>query len=264
MRIFNFQFSIFKSAIIFLLLLTTGYLFASRIWAQSCSKNTAAEGLISSKTTTGNFGNVPGTCVVGSQALYVSFKIPTYAELKSIFFTQNKVAAKQTLPAGSLNASFTTDTLYEVLGDLRFTGSPPASSRGMEIFFVNGNFYIDNNMIYHTSDGLGGFVFVVSGNIYIASNVTQVDGVLISEGTICTAYTAPSGSCFNGITKTPSSLTINGSIISLNKTNPQPIKLVRNLPDNITASERVKADPKYLVVLKNLFSQTLTVTAPKN
>lgn len=255
---------IYKIFLVMLLLFVSCYLVVTQIQAQSCSKNTAAEGLISSKTTTGNFGNVPGTCVVGSQALYVSFKIPTYNELKSIFFTQNKLANKQTLPAGSLNASFATDTIYEVLGDLRFTGSPPVSSRGMEIFFVNGNFYIDSNMVYHTSDGLGGFVFVVLGNIYIASNVTQVDGVLISEGTICTAYTPPSGSCFNGITKTPNSLTINGSVISLNKNISQPIKLVRNLPDNLTASEKVKADPKYLVVLKNLFSQTLTVTASKN
>ncbi len=54
---------------------------------------------------------------------------------------------------------------------------------------------------------------------------------------------------------TAQQLVINGSLISLNADTP--IQFKRNLADNISAAEKINHEVKYLVLLRNLFSDTL-------
>ncbi len=220
------------------ILLTTDYQLPTT-FAQtgSCSQDTQnpvfSGGLITSPGGGSGCSTDTGVYVFDEKIKFLSFRIPTYDELKSIYFDQSKAKNRLTYVAGDLNVS----------GN---TGNP-----GVRIIFVDGNLTISQNYTY--GDGSTGTVFVVKGNINIDPIVTQVDGILISGGTI---YTAGAGCTTSDPQQFNQQLVINGSLISLNEN--KPIQFCRNLQGNNATqpAELINHQVKYLVILKDLFSET--------
>lgn len=255
-------------SLIALFLLTPVFLFlafaAVKITlAQNCQSSALHQGLISALSVSGGtIGNSDQTCVLNSQATYRDFNVPSYSDLESQYYTFSKSSAKTStqLPNGALPA-FTGNGIYRQNSSLSISS---ASGTGAQIIFVSGNLTITNNITYADADPYSGLVFITSGDINIASTVTQVNAVLISSGKICTAYNISGSTCLSGFTITPQ-LTINGSLISLNKT-PLPngqsaLLMKRNLATNNQPAEVVNKQPKFLYILRSgLFTKDLILT----
>lgn len=208
----------------------------------SCLQNNLAEGLISSSQTVEGLGNPQKVCVISDRAAFVSYKLPTYDDLKSIYFTQSKVA-KVTNNTTSLGSA-TDNTVYNYTNTSSDITTGTYNYSGTSVIFIEGSIYINGNITGPTDKGL---VLVVKNNVNIDRNVNRVDAVIIAGGPI---YTAGVGCASSSIVA--GQLVINGSLISLNQANP-PV-FCRNLNDNSQAAEKIVWQPKYLVILKDLFS----------
>lgn len=145
------------------------------------------------------------------------------------------------------------NVLYHINGNLGISGNITGSYTGL--VFVDGDLNISADYYYGTSSTgpvapLIGTVFVIKGNINISPSVTRIDAVLISQGKI---YTAGTNCAPSSVTTSP--LVINGSLISLSQDNK--IQFCRTLTDNTQAAEKINHQVKYLVILKDLISDTL-------
>lgn len=225
-------------------------IFRNAVAYAACTLNPRADGLISAIDIQGRFGTTAGACVKDSQAPLLSFKIPSYSDLKQIYYTSSKAPSQtfgDTLPA-------ITDGIYYFTGggDLNIFGSPTGTGTG--VIFTDGNLNIIGNITY--GSGTTGLVFIVGGNISIDPDVTEVNAVLISQGKIYTAATA-GGTCVKSSVQKPP-LIINGSLISLT----EPIIFCRTQANNTCAtcySEKVNYQPKYLVILKDLMARQFQI-----
>lgn len=167
--------------------------------------------------------------------------------------------------ANPTSAATDSDFIYHVAGNLNIEGNNDGDGTG--VVFVDGNLNFNGNYCYGatgatatgTADdcsaatspaGLIGAVYIVKGDINIASNVTRIDAVLIAEGTIYTE----GAECSKSSPPAGSPLTINGSLISLNPLKP-PV-FCRTLLDNSQPAEKINHQVKYLVILRNLISDT--------
>lgn len=209
------------------------------------------DGLISSSSITDNkFSNNTGTCVVDpNKAPFVPYKIPNYDDLKSIYYTQSK-APKTSSDATIITPITPSDDgkIFDyTAADVNINGVV-YNYNGTAVIFIDGNINIKGDVKALASTK--GLVFVVKGNIIIDQSVTQIDAILISSGYIYTA-----GPNCNSSAVSASQLVINGSLISLNEANN--IKFCRTLANNATSAEKINYQPKYLVILRNLFSDTL-------
>lgn len=231
-------------------------------------KGLTGEGLISTPQSGSDVCTASGASVIDPKAAFL--EIPTYNKLKSLYFTQKKSS---------------TTTQHELSTGDRGQTEIPFNDAGDSVYHVNGKLTIsDNNLGTHTGvvfveqdlnftadytygSGNTGTVFVVKGNINIDKSVKRIDAVLISEGIICTASEGnnPPG-CPQGYTDplpAGGQLVINGSLISIKKTDPAvanpplPIRFRRTLADNTQAAELINHQVKYLVILRNTFSDTL-------
>lgn len=208
-------------------------------------------GLVSAPDLTNNLAN--GVCVIDPRAAFAPYKIPSYDDLKSLYYTQAKSPIrKATIAAspsqGAFTSTFTANDIVLVNGDLpdvNYTGTTKPS-----LVFVEGNLSISNNITY--GDANSGIVFVVKGNVNIDPNVTRIDAVIISSGIIYTA----GANCLKSNTHTTGPLTINGSLISLNTLNSSSIIFCRTLTDNSQPAEKINHQVKYLVILRNILSDT--------
>lgn len=235
-----------------------------------------AEGLISTnEEIKGFFGNFTGQCITNPQALYVPFKIPTYDELKVIFYNQVKTDAFKTKHVSLLGdksqSSIPFDTsldhIYHLADNLNMSGNVTGTKSG--VVFVEKDLRFTADYTYGT--GSTGTVFVVKGNISIDANVRTINAVLISEKIICTSTPASGmasldADCTGLVPSGTNDLTVNGNLISLSQ-DPSilnPIRFRRTLDDNSQASEKVNQQAKYFIILKNLFSQTLQITTEVN
>ncbi len=267
--------------------------------APATSPKPRAEGLITSPSVVGGsiFYNDINTCVINTpQAAFVPFKVPTYSDLRNKFYekvkdtssTPVKVPTSIQLPLGSshnlqevtISASETRDVVVHITkdftnsGNLLVDGPITITNAGSVLVFVDGDMSIKSNVTYGNKDR--GIVFVVKGNINIGLAVTRIDAALISEGTVCTAYDFTGGN-FTGACILPRTnpiitqpLVINGNLISINPNTgaggpTANIKFSRWAVDpsggtNIPPAETVKQQGKYLSVLNNLFTQTLSIT----
>ena len=248
LQLFTFNFAL----LIFILILKP----ASAQTTNCTTTVPRAEGLVTSpqQNATTKFGTTSGACVTDPKAGFAPFKVPTYDDLKSIYYDQSKAAKITTLSSISGSTTFSGSSLYYVNGDLTVSGTPTGS--GTQVIFVNGKLNITSDYTYGTA--ITGTVFIVKGDVNISYSptiVTTVNAVIVSSGVICTAFDGISCPLANVIT---SPLTINGSLVSLNDT--APIKFRRSLTDNSCANcaaEKVNNQVKYLVALKDLFSSTL-------
>lgn len=147
--------------------------------------------------------------------------------------------------------------LYHITGNLNITGNLSGAQTGL--IFVDGNLSIGPNLPGNRlafGVNTSGLVFIVKGDVFIDPSVIQVNAVIISSGTIYTAASTGS-TCSRSSPVSTNQLIINGSLISINPD--KPIQFCRTLPsgqNNTTAAERINAQPKYLVVLRNLLSET--------
>lgn len=247
-------------------------------WNMPCpvqNLNQRADGLISAKNISVKFGNPKGACVISPQAPFAPYAIDTYDDLKSRYYAQAKSSAAVTkhdpIP---LNYNGATDIyessidfrdntknhLYLINGNLLkrpglgFLQDPdPLKPPGL--VFVEGNFSIQSDIGY-----TGGLVFVVKGNVLIDKSVTVINAVIISSGTLYTATDTSNilnpNTCSHNSPVAASQLTVNGSLIALNSSNK--IEFCRTLgaANNTTPAELIQHQPKYLVILRNLFSDT--------
>lgn len=216
-----------------------------------------AQGLISANdiTATSKFYRAPtGACLVGTGSIYAPFKAPSFQDLLSLYYDRSKkTSLKKTEMAK--NFKFSEDGLYKISSDLTLDKNPTGA--GEEVIFVLGNLLVLKDVKYHTNDGLGGLVFIIKGDINIDPSVKQIDAVLIGFGSICTAFT---GACPTGFVKSDQ-LTINGSLISLSSSDPNALKLRRELNDNSSPAERIVYQPKYLAIFNDLLTDTFTLTS---
>lgn len=231
-------------------------------------------GLISTPSFSGTnkFGNLSGQCVSSNQASFGLYRILTYDDLKSLYFDQSKSTRKTTLTGAAAtqtnveNAIITSpiaDTdrfIYIDSASLSLNSNFLAGKPTVPIIiFIQNNLTINNDINFAHSASGGGLVFIVSGDVVISQNVTQIDAVIISSGTI---YTAGTGCATSTVSKlsdniTPiSPLTIYGSLISLNQSLTAPIHLCRTLADNRQPAEQVIQQYKYLVILRNYIADT--------
>lgn len=206
-------------------------------------------GLISTLSISNNFGNPSAACVISNQAAFAPFKIPGYDDLKSIYLTQSKAPK----PAPNPNTGTTLGAVAEgsVYNYTNISGVSVGvyNYTGTAVVFIDGSLSITGNITGTSNMGL---VLVVGGDINIATTVTQIDAVLISNGHI---YTADSG-CSHTSPVTASQLIVNGSLISLNSANN--IEFCRTLgAGNTSPAELVNNQPKYVVILRNLYADTL-------
>lgn len=228
-----------------------------------CPIGTRASGLVSSGGSISDFGNQQGICVADDKAKFVSFKIPTYDDLVSIYYTQaSSISTAYTKEpyiesgATNINLTFTNNKLYRIKGDLDINANMAGDKIGL--VFIDGdlNFKAD----YTRGRGLPsqnemGTVFIVKGNVNISSTIKNVDAIIISSGIICTAFDFLVTNSCPTFYKPSEQLTVNGSLISLNPANK--IQFKRTLIDNSVAAEVVNHQPKYLVILRNIFSSPL-------
>jgi hypothetical protein len=231
---------------------------STQVASGGCAVKDRAGGLISSLQTSTTFGNPDGRCIADTSAVLETSSVPTFAQLKSTYYDQAN-------PTGTTSPTFRkadaiststdsidltqSDTVFDIEGSLTLTKAPTGSKTGL--IFVRDTLTITKNITYPASSA--GLVFIVGGAINIDKAVTTIDAVLISGGTICTACAADG-------TEQPgphTPLSINGSLISLTAT--QPIKFKRVLSNNSQPAEVVNQQPKYIVILKDMMSESLKI-----
>lgn len=213
------------------------------------SANPRAEGLVTTPVLpTTKFGT-SGGCIIDPKSAFIPFKIPTYDDLKSIYYDQSKAARSTSLPTTLTSAySFSGDSVYFVNGDLTISSSPGGS--GNQVIFVNGNLNI--NVSYDYGGASAGTLFVVKDDINISASVTNINAVLMAGGFIYTAGAGCSLATNPGIN---SQLIINGSLIAL--TDNKAPRFCRKLTDNSQPAELINHQVKYLVILRDLYSDTV-------
>src|SRR3989344_2279469 len=186
-----------------------------------------ATSLFSSQTQSANsnFGTSANACVIDPKAVFID--IPNYDQLIATYYNKSNLTKS---PITSMPNTLSANGLYKVDGDLNIDANPSGS--GTQIFFVEGNLNINTNYTFGSTFD-SGTVFVVKKDVNIAPSVTQINAVIVSEGTI---YTAGANCQTNN--EPASQLIINGSLIAITDTIPSPIRFCRKLANNTEAAEK--------------------------
>lgn len=263
---------IFSLLAAFSILLTTNYQ-PPTAYAQACptqSTNPRVQnGLISTPDISGSqvsgnnkFSNPLGICATGTDKIsFAPYKIPTYDDLKSMYYTQSKATK---VPSNNTNISPITSSddrkiFNYTASDVNINGT--YNYNGTAVIFVEGNMIIKGDIRAH-DPAIQGLVFVVKKDVIIDKSVAQIEAVLISSGHIYTAVdtgggSSPPYSCSHASPIAVRKLTVYGSLISLDES--KTIEFCRTLGanDDTTPAEVINQQPKYLVILRDLFSDTL-------
>lgn len=237
------------------------------------SLNARAQGLISVGNNTnpvvGQFGNPLGTCALDPKAAFISYKLPTYEELESIYYTQSKSPAKKapwtcplgcdlltSVPSVPPGQGFSGDGIWLAQGDLNWSNTGVMPGTGVQIIFVRGNLFFGGDFLYpSTGDSVSGIVFVVQGRVNIHQDLTALTAVIISSNTICTAHDGTT--CSSSYFVSPVTFTISGSLISLGQFGPIQFKRSLGPGDASIPAEIIEHQSKYVVILRDLFSGSL-------
>lgn len=210
---------------------------------------------------TANLINSSGACVIDNTAPFSSGIIPKYADLLSSYYTQSKAKTSKIDGDGSQSTlSAIEDTVYYITGNFTLSGNPTGTKT--YVVFIDHDLNINKDYIYDSSTS--GTVFIVQGNVNIDPLVTRIDAVIIAGGTIYTA----GANCSSTNKISSNQLVVNGSLIALTDTadtntptpprtgNP-PIQFCRILSNNTAPAELINHQVKYLVILRNLMSDTV-------
>jgi hypothetical protein len=198
--------------------------------------------------------------IKSSSAALATYKLPNFDDLKSLYFDQSKVLRKTTVPgpngSGEQNiANFISELedsdsnrIFFISGSLDIDSNSFSTSKAVPlVIFVKDELNIGKNITYAKSSNDAGIVFIVGKNVNVDKSVTEINAVIISQGNI---YTAGSGCSLASNSSTNSQLVINGSLISLDSSNP--IQFCRNIDNKNNPAELVNYQPKYLVILRNI------------
>lgn len=251
---------VFLNCFLLALFLILAALFYHPTFAQTsnCGSGTTqrAQGLVTAPSlSAGSNFSTSGACIIDPKTAFAPFRIPGFEDLKSLYFDQSK-AAKVTLSGDQTGGIDLTvkDKIYYISGNLSLDNPSDIAGNQSGVIFVDGDLTIapsSNRLTHGTANS--GLVFVVGGNVQIGKDVTLVDAVIIAKGIICTAY---DGTCPSANIETLQ-LVINGSLISINQEDSTPIKFRRTLTDNSQPAEKINHQVKYLVILRDLLSDTL-------
>ncbi|MBI2018098.1 hypothetical protein HYS96_00145 [Candidatus Daviesbacteria bacterium] len=258
----EFRIKVFLNCFLLALFLILVALFYHPTFAQTstCGGGTGdrATGLVSTPQlmSGSKFGTTTGACIIDPKTAFVPFKIPSYEDLKSLYYTQSKATKIDATPAsgtanqGTIRSALNSSDIILIRGDLNLNGNLGGSPK-TAVILVEGNLNFGGSN-FTFGDNNTGVVFVVSGNVNIDPTVTQIDAIIIAGGIICTA----SGGSVCPTANVPNSqpLVINGSLISLNEL--ASIKFRRSLADNRRPAEKINHQIKYLVILRDLLSDT--------
>lgn len=240
--------------------------------------NPRAEGLISSETLSGKFDNPSGACVIDTKSSFTQIELPKkYEEVKRNYYSRAKKIPRvveiydpHSLPAtltinlttinGIYNttASFTANTVT-----IPNTSGPRATATKTAVVFIDQNLTFSEDLVYARKNA--GIVFVVKGDVHINTSVHKIDAVIISFGQICTNYDNSSSTCLTTRTALPEGvpLKIDGSLISLSDDDirdpEERIFFGRVLIENKDAAEVINQQPKFLVILRDLFASPLEI-----
>lgn len=181
--------------------------------------------------------------------------------MKSLYFDQSKIPSGQKTSldgnrtANDIVLSNTAERIYKIGGNLTLgIGGDIVTSSDIK----TGVIFVDGNLLIQSSQGIlnsptSGLVFVVGGKVWIDGEVPQVNAVIIAYDSFCSSSTGDFTSGLNCSLGTIP-LTINGSLILKNKPN-----FARILSNNANPAETITFQPKYLVILRDLFSKDLQV-----
>lgn len=198
----------------------------------------------------------------GKRATIPTFAIPSYSQIKSIYYDQTKtsIAQKYSLPGGSSQANLdltsgSLDVLYYIKGDFNINGDIVSGNK-TGVIFVDGLVNITANLTYAKNDPNHGLVIIAQKGIRVSPSVTEIDALLMTYDQFCSAW---NGACnpdyyISNPLNPNDYLTIYGSLVSLSPTTPP--AFVRALKDNIHAAETIEYQAKYLVILRKIFSRT--------
>lgn len=194
--------------------------------------------------------------------------------------TSDALISYKTATFGSTTAIIN-GKLFHVTGDLKIDSDISVNETG--VIFVDGNLFINTNLLAYPSgktapDPKKGIVFIVKGTIYIDRRVDTVNAFLISHGKdtgnadilpFCSAW---DDGTFPAPTHTPAcldfsetdkinrkQLTINGSVISLHPTIKPSFVRRYAIPAGTAEAEKIIYDPKYLTIMKDIFSRDLKI-----
>lgn len=221
-----------------------------------------AEGLVTaphivSGTNGPKFSTSSGACIIDLKTAFASYKRPSYRSLKSLYYTQRKdtstVVKRESYPGTHSYIPFNNvnneTSLVHINGDVTLTGGASYGTPVSGVVFIEGNLSFTGDYTYDSTTT--GTVFVVKNNVNIGPLVQRIDAVIISFKTI---YTAGAGCSLATNPDINNQLVINGSLISLDET--KPIKFCRKLLDNTLPAEKINHQVKYLVILRDLLSDT--------
>lgn len=216
---------------------------------QTDSTKTRANGLISAVSKAANkFKTATGVCVISPEA--DTGTTDTYTSLKNTYFKSGKAydgkVTYTVVAGGSSIGSISNLGAYAVniQGDLTVNGNFAASGQPL-VLFIDGNLNFTNNYTY--GGATTGTVFIVNGDVNIAQNVTQLLGVIISQGTI---YTAGAGCTKSNIQASP--LGVNGSLINIGSG--KTVFCRTQGDDNTNSSENIVFRAKYLAIVADILS----------
>lgn len=233
---------------IFLSFVIVGLFYYSDTFAACEGTPTKVDLLVTSPVLTGNFYSRDNVCIVNVDAKEIAFDtftIPNYDKLKSDYYDKAKDDDKKVILSGSPTVQ--NKKVYLASSNLTINS---VSGSGVALIFVGGNLEIIADINYRSTEADSGLVFIVKNDVFIRDNVNTVNAVIISEGTIYTAASLGS-SCARSSLDLPT-LTINGSLISLN--GDRPIIFCRVNPDPDTPSELINHEAKFLILLRRLMS----------
>lgn len=209
-------------------------------------------------------------CLQGPRASIPDFSIPSYPKMKSLYFDQIKTTSNLYTKEPSVDNDINQGTIHSKLngagkdvimhtrGNITINGNLNLSASKAGVFFTDKDLIISKD-IKSSGPGSasGGLVFIVQGNARIEKDVKEINAVIITFGEFCSASNID-GSCPLVSVQTDQ-LLLNGSIISLSSdTNKRP-KFMRVLANNSLPAEKIVFQPKYLVILKDIFSRNLTM-----
>lgn len=229
-----------------------------------CPVNNSATGLISAPEIVGFGNNIgaggTGVCNQSTSAAFLSREIPNYDDFKKKYYTLSKVPSSHKVEITAAALPVIQDQyVYHTSGNIDI--SSPVTGSGTAVVFIDGYLNITADINYGNNDASRGLVFVVKGKVYIDRNVTLINAIIISEDTIYTAASYSDSQCTrNGVST--NQLVINGSIISnsssLTGASPKPPVFCRTLTTgNTQPAELINHQVKYLVLLRNLLSDTV-------
>lgn len=195
----------------------------------------------------------PDAAVCGSRA---SISLTSsYESLKSLYFEQQSTLGKKTI-TDSKGIDFNIP-LHYVAGNLTVAQKINVPAKKSTVVFVDGDLNLSPTAPGHYNiiedQNSSGIVFVVGGGINVHKDVRQINAFIITFGQFCSAGSYP---CPNSVTVTDP-LLINGSVVALSSDPAKKPLFVRNLNSgNALPAERVVYQPKYLVILKDVFART--------